>query len=144
MLVAVTAPIRLAAKTASAVEEKMRLLMESGSRSTDLEASVFGNAVHLRLLEGRDRHAPLMIGFVHNIETDPLQLFSIAAELLESIGSLRGTVDPNAGRWLVAISSKSEPALEAYRSILTQLIKSKTCDRALLTLGDGQLEELEA
>jgi hypothetical protein len=122
VLLAVTAPIRMAAKTIAAVEERMSSLLIE--RARDAEETVYGNRVRLRILRSLPEPAPKLIGFVHNPETDPLQLFNLTSELFETIGILpeaKIKKVPN-DRWLIAISSFAGSSIDAYRTILTQLV----------------------
>ncbi|HET7841187.1 MAG TPA: hypothetical protein VFM21_06255, partial [Terriglobia bacterium] len=82
VLVTVTAPIRLAAKTAAVLEDKIRLLGR-GSPGRDVKDTIHGNRVRIRLLRNESERAPKMIGFVHNPDTDPPLLFNLTCELLE-------------------------------------------------------------
>jgi len=62
----VTAPIRLAAKTAAALEEKIRALLGRRSPARDVSATIHGNRIRIRLLRHGSDRAPKLVGFVHN------------------------------------------------------------------------------
>jgi len=79
VIVTVTAPIRLAAKTTTGLEEKIRALLARRS-ARDTKATVHGNRVRIRIVRGRPRRAPKLIGFVHNPDVDPVMLLSLASE----------------------------------------------------------------
>ena len=74
VLFAITAPIRLASKTAATVEDKIETLARRQSPGRDVKALVNGNRIRIRLVKGKSRRSPRFIGFVHNADVDPLQL----------------------------------------------------------------------
>jgi hypothetical protein len=149
VLLTVTAPIRLASKTAAALEDKIRAQMERGSPGHDEpngeeNDTIHGNRVRIRILKHGSERAPKLIGFVHNPELDPLLLLNMTRELLELTSAKagrRGT--KSAGdRWLVVISAGGAPLLEAYRYICSQLRMAAEFEKILMVFGDGCVEEL--
>jgi hypothetical protein len=76
VLFAVTAPIRLPAKTAAAIETKIRHLFGS-RRAARIEdkSTMHGNGIFISIDKTGSRSAPVVLGFVHNPETDAGQLF---------------------------------------------------------------------
>jgi hypothetical protein len=141
VLLTVTAPIRLPAKTASALEDKIQTLLGRGAPQRDLNDTVHGNDVRIRLLRDGPERAPKMIGFVHNPETAPLQLFDVTSKLLDLFSVAAGWQMPKiAGeRWLVAISARSFSCLEACRYILSQLSDATGYEKVLMVFSDGRV-----
>ncbi len=139
VLLAVTAPIRLPSKTAASLEDKIKTLIEPGSPVRDVKDTIHGNGVQIRFSRDESERAPQMIGFVHNSDSDPLQLLSMARELLELISAEAAKVAPMlAGdRWLVVISSHGISCLEAYRYIYSQLRMATGFKKILMVFGDG-------
>jgi hypothetical protein len=146
VVLTITAPIRLPAKTAAALEGKIQTLLGRGSPGRDEKDTIHGNRVQIRLL--RDEHeserAPRMIGFVHNPDSDPLLLLDMTLELLESISAGAGRRAPRlAGdRWLVVISARGSSCLEAYRCIYSQLRMATDSKKTLIVFGDGAVGTL--
>src|SRR5579862_2608683 len=144
VLVTVTAPIRLPAKTAAALEDKIRTLLERGSPGRDERDesdTVHGNHVRTRLLRGGSERAPSMIGFVHHPESDPLRLLDMTRDLLELVSAAadRPAPRPAEDRWLVAISAEGISCLEAYRYIHSQLRMATDFEKVFMVFGDGRL-----
>lgn len=145
VLLTITAPIRLASKTAAALEQKMQTLLGRGSPDRDEKDTIYGNRVRIRLLRDKTEGAPRMIGFVHNSDTDPLLLMSMTRELLEVMSAeaskraKRIGVRPGLGndRWLVVISARGISCLEAYRYIYSRLRVATDFKKTLLVFGDG-------
>lgn len=145
VLLTVTAPIRLASKTAGALEHKIQTLLGRGSAGRDEKDMIHGNRVRIRLLREETEGGPRMIGFVHNPDTDPLLLMSMTLELLEVMSAeatkraTRIGVRPGLGndRWLVVTSARGASCLEAYRYIYSHLRVAADFKKILMVFGDG-------
>src|SRR5712691_2827052 len=87
VLLTVTAPIRLAAKTAGALEDKIHTLLRRRSPGRDEKGAIHGNRVQIRLLRDASERAPKLIGFVHNSDSDPLLLLNMTRDLLELVSA---------------------------------------------------------
>jgi hypothetical protein len=70
----VTAPIKLCAKTAAALES----LVRGGLPDGDLRSSIHGNDVRIRRVTGVSPSMPRVLGFVHNPESDADLLMALA------------------------------------------------------------------
>lgn len=62
----IAAPIRLASKTAVALEEQIRALLARRVARADAEHTIHGNAIRVRVVRDGSTRAPNVIGFVHN------------------------------------------------------------------------------
>jgi hypothetical protein len=144
VLLTVTAPIRLPSKTAAALEDRMRTLLQRKSPGRDEKATILGNGVRIRLLRDGPARAPKMIGFVHNPDTDPLRLFNMTRALLGLIRGVAGrrATRPAGERWLVVISAGGVSCLGAYRCIYSQLRMATEYTKILMMFGDGRVGEL--
>lgn len=144
VLLTVTAPIRLPAKTAAVLEDKIKTLLGRGSPGRDEKDTIHGNRIQIRLLRGYSERAPKMIGFVHNSDSDPLVLFNMSRELLELISAEAGkkAMKLAGDRWLVVISAEGISFLEAYRTIYSQLRMATRFKKILMLFGDGRVEML--
>jgi len=140
VLVTITAPIRLPAKTATALEDKLQAVLKRGA-PRDQKTTIAGNRVRIRLLRSRSARAPKLIGFVHNPGPDPRLLFDITRELLELTAKARKRVLRDA-RWLVLSSAGGIACLEPCRYIISELRETTDCKKILMVFGDGRVEEL--
>lgn len=78
----VTAPIRLSAKTAAALEDIVRAALARRAASIDIKQMLHGNGVRIQLMPGRASHK--VIGFVHNPEIAPELLLDVTRVVLGS------------------------------------------------------------
>lgn len=144
VLLTITAPIRLASKTATALESKIRSVLGRESPSQDEKITIRGNRVQIRVLTDAPERAPKVIGFVHNPDSDPVLLFNMTRELLHVISAGAGSrATRHAGdRWLVLISERDISFLQLYRYICSQLRRATDLKRILMVFGDGRVEML--
>jgi len=77
----ITAPIRLASKTATALEERVRHSLARRPTSIDLTETINGNRIRVRLAKGVS-NGTRAIGFVHNPDCDPEILVDVTQSLL--------------------------------------------------------------
>ena len=84
VLVAISAPIRLPAKTVSALEADIDALISGGPVGQDRGGVLCGNDVTLRLVEHPSRRTHKLVGFVHNRGVDATQLLNLAEAWLRS------------------------------------------------------------
>jgi hypothetical protein len=139
VVLTITAPIRVPAKTAAALEARIETLLGRGSPRRDEKETIHGNRVQIRLLRVKSGRAPKVIGFVHNADSDPLLLLNMTREWFELISAEAGTRAPRlAGdRWLVVISAGGSSCLEAYRYIYSQLRLATDFKKILMVFGDN-------
>jgi hypothetical protein len=139
VVLTITAPIRVPAKTAAALEARIQTLLGRGSPRRDEKDTIHGNRVQIRLLRDEFARAPTVIGFVHNADSDPLPLLNMAREWLELVSAEAGRRAPTlAGdRWLVVISDGGSSCLEAYRYIYSQLRLATDFKKILVVFGDN-------
>lgn len=62
----VTAPIRLASKTAVALEGAIRALLTSRAKQPEIARTINGNRIRVRIVRAGATSQPHVIGFVHN------------------------------------------------------------------------------
>jgi hypothetical protein len=144
VLVTVTAPIRLPAKTAASLEDRIQTLLGRGSQRRDEKDTIHGNGIRIRFLRDETGQASKMIGFVHNADSDSLVLLDMTRELVELFGAEAGRRAPKLAcdRWLVLISAREIACLEAYRYIYSQLRLTTGFQKILTVFGDGRVEAL--
>ena len=86
LVVTCTAPIRLSGKTATAVHEQIQNRLAKRTARLDFAATINGNQVRARLVEGGVKHIPNVIGFVHNPDpAAPDVLFTVTEALLRQL-----------------------------------------------------------
>jgi hypothetical protein len=143
-IVTVTAPVRMASKTAAELEERIQTLLSRRLPSRDEKATIYGNRIRIRFVRDGSVHVPRVIGFVHNPETDPLLLLNVASELLDlAKARARGrVVESAADCWLVVISARGSSCLEVYRHVFSHLRLSAKFKRVLMVFADGRVGEL--
>jgi hypothetical protein len=74
VILTVTAPIKLRAKTATVLES----LMRQGFPETERFDTIHGNQVRLRRLTGLAANSPKVLGFVHNPASDAGVILALA------------------------------------------------------------------
>ena len=145
VLVTVTAPIRLAGKTAVALEEKIRALLARKGERPEKKATMHGNRIRIRVENAGSGPASKVIGFVHNPDTDPRIFFDMTRSLLvlfratSEAGAARGSAGE---RWLVMRHDGGPLHADAYKHIYSELRLPSHFKKVLLVSGDGRVETL--
>ena len=88
LIVTITAPIRMALKTVAALEERVRTTLARRSARIDLNETINGNQIRVRLVNDVSNRAKV-IGFVHNRDCDPEILFRLTQTLLRVVTSTK-------------------------------------------------------
>jgi len=134
----ITAPIRLASKTAAALEHEIRTLLRRKTPGRQKQV-IHGNHIRIGLLSDKSGRAAKVIGFVHNSDSESLLLLNMTRELLEQIGEAgKRTTGLASDRWLVVVSPRGISLLEAYRCIYSQLRIATRFEKTLMVFGDGR------
>jgi hypothetical protein len=146
MVLTITAPIRLASKTAVALEARLPMLSARRSPRRDRLFTVHGNRVRVRLLTHVSAQAPRSIGFVHNGDSDPVLLMNLTREWISLLNAEAGRprARPAGGRWLVVTSVDGMSSLQAHRYICSQLPMPGAINKILIVAGDGRVEVLKS
>ena len=82
VIVTISAPIRLPAKTVSDLKTNITARLAAGSRQADSSAILHGNSVRIRLLERSTKAPTRLIGFVHNPDSAAERLLDLAEHWL--------------------------------------------------------------
>jgi hypothetical protein len=139
--VTITAPIRLAGKTAVSVVEAVRNLLQKRVGSGRIAATVQGNEVEIRILRGGRAPTSRLVGFVHNRESVPEILFDLVALLAGSVPASRGNSRRVAGeRWLVFAIGDAPAWVQTYSHVASALLAEAPFDRVLVVGPDGSVE----
>jgi hypothetical protein len=145
VIVTVTAPIRLPAKTAVALEDKARVVLARRPAQVEIKDTMHGNQVSVRLVKGGSTRSSKVIGFVHNPDVDPSGLLGLTQSLIESLGAkaAKGAPAKSAGdRWLVLACKDQLSDVAPYRQVYSQLSAGIEFKSILLVLAGGQIESL--
>ena len=84
LIFTITAPLRLASKTATTLTERVRRVLPRQPAKLDLNEMINGNQIRVRLVKGASNGAKV-IGFVHNPDCDQEILFDATQSLLRSV-----------------------------------------------------------
>lgn len=145
VIVTITAPIRLPAKTAAALEEKIRAGLARRSAQAEVRATIHGNQIRVRIVQGNSNPMPKVIGFVHNADSDRDILFDLTESLIQYVDAAarNGTAKRFAGdRWLVVADDVGPSYVDTYRHIISQLSISTEFKKILMVRADGQVDDL--
>lgn len=143
-VVTITAPIRLASRTASALEEMIGTLPRARSARRPMRKTINGNQVRVQIMRsGRTSRSPLA-GFVHNRDSDPGILFDLTRALLR-IGSSRHSLMGFSGdRWLVIATEQERAWIPTYRHACCELFARVDFQRIVLVSAAGEVSTLAA
>jgi hypothetical protein len=144
VILTITAPIKLASKTAKALEDRIRIHLARRSAPPDLRDTIHGNQIRVRIAKGGSGGRKV-IGFVHNPDSHPDLLLNITCSLSERIGAeaaKRAPAQFAGDRWLI-IATAGEPShVETYRHVYSQLSIPTGFNRILMVFPDGRVEAL--
>lgn len=84
VIVTVTAPIWLPAKTIAALETALGEVFDAKTAKLPLARKLHGNQVKIRSVMKTPAEAPRVIGFVHNPTIDPTELFALTEKWLRA------------------------------------------------------------
>ena len=143
VVITVTAPIRLASRTAVEMAETIRQCLGRRSARLEIDETMNGNRIRARLMKDVSRRASKVAGYVHNPAPDPQILFDITESLLRHTGAAvrKRTVGKFAGdRWLALVCGEGGyPYSETYQQVFSQLAIPTGFDRVLLVLPTGRV-----
>jgi hypothetical protein len=143
IVVTLTAPIRLASKTAAALAS--RILSRVPGRATAGRSMhrIHGNRIQIWMLQGGSRMTSKLVGFVHNPDADPRILVEVTRALLAGMGPQRRAPARRCGaRWLLIENQDDLLPIDTYRNVCQQLRLGTAFERLLVTLPDGRIERL--
>jgi len=137
VIVTITAPIRQDSKTGMVLEDKIRALLATGR--AELDTTVHGNRIRVRILKGGASRTSKLIGFVHNPEPHPRALFEVARALLAGMGSDKR---PLRGQCSLVIANEDGLApVETVRQVCVAL-RARTVFKHILVAESGGVRAL--
>jgi hypothetical protein len=141
----ITAPIRLAAKTAEALEGAIRACLLDRPAKFERKDAVHGNKIRIRVLKCSPRQVSRVIGLVHNPDTDSDLLLNTTQELLQHVGAAayrRAFLQSANARWLIVIIEGGYSHIETYRQLFAQLSMPTDFAKILMVLDGSRVETL--
>jgi hypothetical protein len=81
IIVTISAPIKLPAKTEHELIEKIRNIVSTGKKKRDTSLTIFENEVRIRLIKSSSKKSINFIGLVHNKDIDSKYLLDISSKL---------------------------------------------------------------
>jgi hypothetical protein len=146
VVLTITAPIRLASKTAASLEATLPMLLGRGSPGRARKFTIHRNDIRLGVLTPASEKAPRMIGFVHNVDSDPLLLMKLTRDWIHLVGADAGRRMTRLAdnRWLVVTSANGTSCLQAHRYICSQLRMPAGINKILMAARDGRVEVLKS
>ena len=137
VVLTITAPIRQDSRTGLALQARIRALL--ASRRAQFKATINGNRVQVRVLNGGGSRTAKLIGFVHNPERPPALLFDVTRRVLACMGSSRRS--RRGTRWLVIGNRNGLAPVGTIRQVCLALRARTVFDRILLA-GDDDVRLL--
>jgi len=139
VVVALTAPIRLASKTTVAIEANVRKLLEKRSPRASATRTIETNEVRIQILRGEKTATSSLVGFVHNRDSDPTLLFSLTRALLRRAESL------SPGAQVLRVEMQDEPRwTKTYAHVCAGFFARSGLQRILLVDTDGKEVPVES
>lgn len=140
----ITAPIRMASRTAEALE--MRIAVALARQGTEKVATTIEqNRIRVRIAKS-GRGSPKVVGFVHNpIPGTDRILLDTAEELLRHAGAAANRPAPPAStneKWLVLAAKTADVPIEALRQIYAQISPRTVFSKLLVVDRRGRVEPL--
>jgi hypothetical protein len=143
-VVTITAPIRLASRTAAVLEETIGALPRARSGRPPLRKTVNGNQIRAQIMRSGGTSRSPLAGFVHNRDSDPGVLFDLTRALLR-IGSTRRSRPGFSGdRWLVIATEQERAWIPTYRHACSELFAPADFQRIVLVGAAGEVSTLAA
>jgi hypothetical protein len=143
VVLTVTAPIRLPAKTKAALESTIRDCL--AHPSGEVRDTIHGNQIRVRPITEVSPRMPKLIGFVHNPDSDPDVLLDLTQSLARQIGAAADRHRPETvagNRWLVVASEDEPSQFETYRQVYAQLAAPTGFEKILIVFAGGRVETL--
>jgi hypothetical protein len=145
IVVTITAPIRLAAKTAAALASRIPSRASGRARVERSLHRIHGNRIQVWILPGGVGTTSKLVGFVHNPDVDPRIFIEVTRALLAAVGPHRhAAARPTGARWLLIENEDDRLPIDTYRNVCQQLRLTTAFQRLLVALPDGRIERLRS
>jgi len=145
IVVAITAPIRVAAKTAAALSSRILSRVSGRARAERSLYRIHGNSIQIWILQGGIGTTSKLVGCVHNRDVDPRIFVEVTRALLAAIGPhRRAAARRYRARWLLIENQDDRLPIETYQNVCQQLRLATAFERLLVALPDGRIETLRS
>jgi hypothetical protein len=142
VIVTVTAPIRLPAKTADALEKRIRDSFARGAARVDIEDTIHENAIRIRIVRSDPAQTSKVIGFVHNPGPHADDILLDSTEALLAFRGAPADKQREPERWLIITNENAFPSVGTWRQICSQLSLPCVFKKIALMSADGRVESL--
>jgi hypothetical protein len=143
-VVTITAPIRLASRTAATLEEMVGRPLRARTARRPLRKTVNGNEVRVQIMRSGGTSSSPLAGFVHNRDSDPGVLFDLTRALLRVGPTRRSRTGFPGDRWLVIATEHERAWIPTYRHACSQLFARADFQRIVLVSATGEVSTLAA
>jgi len=135
VIVTVTAPIRQDSKTTAALERTIRAALNGRAARADIEETIRGNRIRVRVTKAGPAQAPKLVGYVHNPDPGADQVLLDCTEaLLACLAAATGGRAKLPGEsWLIIVNGNAFPPIETWRQICA-LLSASTGFKTILML----------
>lgn len=146
VIVTITAPIRQDSKTTAALEQLIRSTLAGRSLRTDIQETIHGNQIRIRIVKTGPVQGTKIIGFVHN--PDPgadvilLHTTETLLEWLAVAAKRRAAIKYKGEWWLVIANEHAFPPIETWRQIYSQLPAPAVYKAILMVAAGGRVEAM--
>jgi len=82
LIVTITAPVKLPAKTRHELEGQIKSFLKSGNRAPDYSATIFQNQMSIRIVTSSSKQGVKFAGLVHNPNIEAKWLLDLATQWL--------------------------------------------------------------
>jgi hypothetical protein len=121
IIVTITAPIRLASKTAASMASSIRRRLARRAAGRSIH-NIHGNTIQIWILPRAGAMTSKLVGFVHNPDANPRILIEVTRALLAATGPQQRVAARRSGaRWLVIADQDELLPIDTYRNICAQL-----------------------
>jgi hypothetical protein len=122
IIVTITAPIRLASKTAASMASSIRRRLARRAAAGRSIHNIHGNTIQIWILPRAGAMTSKLVGFVHNPDANPRILIEVTRALLAATGPQQRVAARRSGaRWLVIADQDELLPIDTYRNICAQL-----------------------
>lgn len=145
IVVTITAPIRLAARTATSLSSRILSRVSGRARTERSLHRIHGNRIQIWILQGAIGTTSRLVGFVHNPDVDPRIFIEVTRALLAAIGPHPRAAARRCGaRWLLIENQDDRLPIDTYRNVYQQLRLATAFERLFVALPDGRIERLRS
>ncbi|HEY6823948.1 MAG TPA: hypothetical protein VI195_05875, partial [Steroidobacteraceae bacterium] len=142
IVVTITAPIRLASKTAAGMASSIRRRLARRAAGGSIHR-IHGNTIQIWILPRASAMTSKLVGFVHNPDANPRILIEATRALLAATGPQQRAAARRSGpRWLVIADQDERLPIDTYRNICAQLRLQSVFAQIFVGVCGGRVERV--